>query len=290
MILNEARKQGWIVVNRAADVAKLRDDRPEMERPILSVEEKRRLLVGCYEVSPMLGCMVDLMLKTGMRIGEVCGLKWNDIDFFRKCILIRRTFSHGKIGAVKNRKRGQNVIPMSEGCVALLQNHRALTQLRSEYVFCNQVGKPIDYKNLFKREWKRALLRAGLTRLLETRGMGFHTLRHTMISTLIQRGANPKEIQELARHSDIRLTMDTYGHLFPNRLKTTIQLVDGEDDDKILTPFYPREGSEKTKAFVEQLTTRNKGQNISGRVDSNHRPPAPKAGALPGCATPRLSQ
>jgi integrase len=78
------------------------------------------------------------------------------------------------------------------------------------WVFLSPAGKRWDERNL-RRGWYSCLEKA------EIREVRFHDLRHTFISLLIEQGAHPKYIQEQAGHSSIQVTMDTYGHLFPNR-------------------------------------------------------------------------
>jgi integrase len=76
-------------------------------------------------------------------------------------------------------------------------------------VFPNRVGKPADHNNLYYREYKPLLERAGL----EGEGFTFHALRHTFASALFARGEHPKRVQSLLGHSSITQTMDTYSHL-----------------------------------------------------------------------------
>src|SRR5262249_16425654 len=76
-------------------------------------------------------------------------------------------------------------------------------------VFLSPEGKRWNERNL-RRSWYRCLDRSGI------RKARFHDLRHIFVSLLIQEGAHPKYIQEQAGHSGMQVTMDTYGHLFPN--------------------------------------------------------------------------
>lgn len=76
-----------------------------------------------------------------------------------------------------------------------------------DLVFPNRIGKPLDHNNLYYREYKPLLKRAGLE------GFTFHTLRHTFATALFSRGEHPKRVQSLLGHSSITQTMDTYSHL-----------------------------------------------------------------------------
>jgi integrase len=78
-----------------------------------------------------------------------------------------------------------------------------------DLVFPNRVGKPMDHNNLYYREYKPLLKRAGL----EGEGFTFHALRHTFATALFKRGEHPKKVQALLGHSSITQTMDAYSHL-----------------------------------------------------------------------------
>jgi integrase len=88
----------------------------------------------------------------------------------------------------------------------------------------------LDDRNL-RRAWYRCLEKA------EIRTVRFHDLRHTFVSLLIQQGAHPKYIQEQAGHSSIQVTMDTYGHLFPNRDKGWADKLDDQPGESVLAPL-----------------------------------------------------
>ncbi len=76
-------------------------------------------------------------------------------------------------------------------------------------MFPNSVGKPLDHNNLYHREYKALLKKAGLAE----QGFTFHSLRHTFSTTLFKRGEHPKIVQSLLGHASIVQTMDTYSHL-----------------------------------------------------------------------------
>ena len=84
-------------------------------------------------------------------------------------------------------------------------------------VFTNSVGGPMNWSNFRRRVWKPALSAAGIDSALR-----IHDLRHTAASILIAQGAHPKVVQEHLGHSSIVVTMDRYGHLYPeDRAKVT---------------------------------------------------------------------
>jgi integrase len=160
---------------------------------------------------------------TGMRQGELFGLQWEDIDFEGHQIHVRRALWHGQLGTPKSR-RSRRAIDMPPTLEEALQ--RLSTQKRSEFVFCNERGTPIDADNFRHREFPPALRRAGL------RPVRFHDLRHTYTSLLIAQGAHPKYIQAQLGHASIQTTLDRYGHLMPSvhqaEARKLDQLVFGE--------------------------------------------------------------
>ena len=163
--------------------------------------------------------------------GELLGLKWSDLDLATSRLSIPRALKvtdHGlDFGPPKNNASRRSV-PLSKTAVAALRAHRTrqseerlrLGDLWQDYdlVFPNRVGKPMDHGNLYDREYKPLLQKAGLG----DRGFTFHSLRHTFATELFNQRKRPKIIQSLLGHSSIIQTMDTYSHL-----------LDDVDDDEV---------------------------------------------------------
>jgi integrase len=161
-------------------------------------------------------------VHTGLRQGELLGLKWVDIDLAGRRLSVRRALKvtdHGlDFGPPKNNASRRSV-PLSRTAVAVLRVHRTrqneerlrLGDLWQDHdlVFPNRVGKPMDHGNLYDREYKPLLAKAELG----DEGFTFHSLRHTFATELFHQGKRPKIIQSLLGHSSIVQTMDTYSHL-----------------------------------------------------------------------------
>jgi integrase len=160
-------------------------------------------------------------VHTGLRQGELLGLRWTDVDLDAGKLSVRRSLKiteNGlELGPPKN-KASRRSVPLNKTAVATLRAHRARQseeRLRSPewrdigLVFPNRVGKPINPSNLYHREYKPLLKQAGL----EDEGFTFHSLRHTFASALCNKREYPKVIQSLLGHSSITQTMDTYSHL-----------------------------------------------------------------------------
>lgn len=115
-------------------------------------------------------------------------------------------------------KASRRSVPLNKTAVATLRTHRLRQneeRLRTPkwqdtgLVFPNRVGGPIDHNNLYYREYKVLLERAGLA----GEGFTFHTFRHTFGTALFSKGEHPKVVQSLLGHTSITQTMDIYSHL-----------------------------------------------------------------------------
>jgi integrase len=170
-------------------------------------------------------------LHTGLRQGELLGLKWSDLDGGK--VSVRRSLkitAHGLgFGPPKNTASRRSVT-LNRTAAGALRAHKARQNQERiaarewhdiGLVFPNRVGKPSDPNNLYYREHKPLFKRAGLD------GFTFHALRHTFATALFSRGEHPKRVQSLLGHSSITQTMDTYSHLIDD---LGGDAVDGLDD------------------------------------------------------------
>ena len=158
---------------------------------------------------------------TGLRQGELLGLKWIDVDLAAGKLTVRRSLKVTEDGldfAHPKNKASRRSVPLNKTSVSALRSHRLRQneeRVRSrawcdtDLVFPNHIGGPTDHNNLYYREYKPLLERAGLA----NEGFTFHTLRHTLATTLLMRREHPKVVQSLLGHSSITQTMDTYSHL-----------------------------------------------------------------------------
>jgi integrase len=150
-------------------------------------------------------------LLTGMRQGELLGLKWGDVDWKARQVHVRRSYTCGRFQEPKTRTSRRRV-DVPQVLIAELRQWRLATRYSDEddLVFANSAGLPEDHSNLLKRGFYPALRRAGVRRVR------LHDLRHCYASFLIASNESPTRIQALMGHSSIMVTFDTYRHLFPN--------------------------------------------------------------------------
>ena len=162
-----------------------------------------------------------LALHTGMRQGELLGLKWDDVDLDNATIRVRRTLTrHGgkvALGEPKTRE-SRRTFRLTHKVVEALRSHRTRQleeKLRarvyddSGLVFAGEGGNLINPSNLRNRSFAPLLERADLPQIT------FHDLRHTCASLLFQKNIHPKFVQELLGHANVSITLDTYSHMLP---------------------------------------------------------------------------
>ena len=192
---------------------------PEPEFDFLDFDEAVRLERGA---KGEWAAMITVGLTTGLRLGELLALRWEDVDLVRGRLLVRRAVARGVIGTPKSGKSRE--IPLNEKAAAALKRQR---HLRGELVFCDDAGRMLRKGSCKWPLWS-ACKRAGLRRI------GWHALRHTFASHLVMRRAPLKAVQELLGHSTIEMTM-RYSHLSPDVRKDAVRLLDADPPDNRLT-------------------------------------------------------
>ena len=164
------------------------------------------------------------VLQTGIRCGELIGLKWEDIDFKHKTMNIQRTMSYvyelqeWKTGEPKT-ESGKRVIPLTDEAVNILSNHRKITSIKwNDYVFLNDKGEPI-LGNTYNTSLSYICKKAGLPKV------SMHILRHTFATRCIEGGMKPKTLQVILGHSDVGTTMNLYVHTTEEEKAREIQMI-----------------------------------------------------------------
>jgi integrase len=218
--LSQAVSDGLIPRN-AADVKAPRPAPKEM-RP-LSESEARAFLEVAGETGDRFEALYVLAITTGLRRGELLGLRWDDTDLDRGTLRVGRALvregGRHVVGETKTR-RGRRLVNLTPRTVAALKAHRK-RQLEERVrfaglykdqglIFATNVGTPLNPENLVKRSFKPLLAKAGLPEIR------FHDLRHTCATLLLGRGVHPKIVQELLGHATIAMTLDTYSHYLPS--------------------------------------------------------------------------
>lgn len=226
---------------------KVRVERPEMT--VLDEEQQRSFNRAC--TGHRLEALFVLALASGMRQSEILGLKWQQVKgdhIFVEQRLHARTKNDGQTKTKASTRR----IDLPNFVIEILDAHRermkaeyaARERFRSsgsaskrkdrktvkgpaagslcrpsDYVFVNEVGKPLSGTNLTNRTLK-ALLRAG-----NLPNITFHELRHSHATLLLTMGINPKVVQERLGHESVKTTLDKYGHVLPTTQRQAVELL-----------------------------------------------------------------
>ena len=182
---------------------------PPPEFDFLTFDESNRLLAAAQGEWRT---MITVAVRTGLRLGELLGLSWTDVDLEAGRLFVRRAVARGVVGTPKNGRSRE--VALSQQAAAALAAHPR----RSLLVFSDPEGKMLT-KGATNAPLANALKRAGL------RHIGWHALRHTFASQLVMRGAPVKAVQELLGHSTIEMTM-RYSHLSPDARRDAVSLLD----------------------------------------------------------------
>lgn len=176
-----------------------------------------------------------------MRLGEILGLKWSDINFATGEISIHRSLQripiyegdkivrYEVVELTPKTENSTRTIPLPKGLIAKLKLHKkqqnALILRMGEdfnnrnYVFCNPLGDPIEDKRP-GRHLKKILTELGI------KPIKFHALRHTYATRLFEAGVPPKTVQKLMGHADIETTMNIYTHVMGEQKTDAVDKID----------------------------------------------------------------
>ncbi len=204
-MLNMAASWQRIKVNAIRGVKKLKE--PPGRLRFLSLEEIQKLLACCPPPPHPLRDMVMVALTTGMRRGEILGLRWDYIRLDNRLIILPVT----KNNTVR-------VLPINDTLHSLLLEMPDKTG----YFFGNGNGGHVEN---IKHSFTSACRRAGIT------DFRFHDLRHTYASYLTMRGVYIRALQELLGHKTLAMTQ-RYSHLAPEQLQNAVKLLDGVIGEK----------------------------------------------------------
>lgn len=219
------------------------------ETKFLTVEEEVKFIKECSHYR--YGFAAHFCLKTGLRRGELLGLRWTDINFEKKYISVTQAASRQKpsleekstmqVGDLKN-ESSYRIVPLFDELIPLLKKHQK-EQLKekvkagplyedNDLVFCNQNGKPAEVSR-FYRTVQAIGEKAGIE------GVHPHALRHSYSTRLAENGTDPRWIQLLLGHSSIKMQA-VYTHATVETLIKVVKEIQKKDFPKTgkSQPYY----------------------------------------------------
>lgn len=194
---------------------------------VFTVDEQNQFINAVQD--HRLKALFLLDLGTGLREGEILGLKWSDIDFENCTVSIKRAIKgvtliegtkrhYHLIEQTPKTKNSIRTIPFPENLIPILEKHQLQQKeekikagpayTKNDYVFCTELGLPIDPRNL-RRSYERVLKNNDIPY------KKFHSLRHTFATRLFENNVPLKTVQMLLGHSNINITANIYTHVMP---------------------------------------------------------------------------
>ena len=253
--LDQAVKSGMIGINPALAIVRPKFKRKEMKT---LTDSQVRTLISLVEGSRF-EALFWLAVTTGLRQGELLGLKWADVDWAGRRLGIQRQLQRVRGGLVFSEPKtaaGRRVIALGVASIEKLRKHQKFllnerTEAGSSWqdddmVFPSSIGTPMDPSNVY-HHLKKLLKKSGLP------DFRFHDLRHTAATLMLQQGTHPKVVQERLGHSDISLTLNTYSHVLPGMQDEAAGKM-----DELLTPINVSDELKNLREYNLSYTTQLK--------------------------------
>ena len=257
----------YVVLKRKTENVNLfaEDDAEDVNAKPLTHETYQKLLEQLGKRSKDAILPVQIAYFTGLRLGEVAGLTWQDINLEEQYLTVRRSVRYNgarhktEIGPTKRKK--VRVVDFGDTLAGILktakkEQHKQRFQYgqlyhrnyykevreknRVHYEYYNLDGTqevPMDYTEIFfvclrsdgcleLPSTVETACRSASRKVPELEGFHFHTLRHTYTTNLLSNGAQPKDVQELLGHSDVSTTMNVYAHATREAKRNSARLLD----------------------------------------------------------------
>jgi integrase len=217
-IMALAVRRGWIATNPYKLLTS--DERPkrseQREKHRWSEQDVESLILAAKTLAARPRSRTDwsslltAAVSTGLRLGELLGLQWGDIDLARRELRVRRQWTRMNCYGPTKTEAGKRRLPLSDDLVDLFSElrHSARHSDDEDPVFATRNGTPHGHRNVTRRAFEPAAALAGLN------GVTFHDLRHAFASRMIAGGLGPVTLASLMGHEDIRETLNTYSHVW----------------------------------------------------------------------------
>lgn len=197
---------------------------PRADIHVLTKEEGRKLIAAALKRSRPAWITIVLALGTGMRIAEIFGLEWQNIDLDAGTVRVDKTVITTSKGIViqnaTKTKSSRRTIPIPSWVIDALRRYRLWQKvqdtrygypyMKASWVLSNPEGNPRSPNSFSAHMYKDILRNAGISTKVR-----IHDLRHTHATWLLEAGTNVKVVSERLGHSTCRVTLDTYAHVMP---------------------------------------------------------------------------
>lgn len=197
---------------------------PKTELVILSLEEQRKMENYLLRDFNLISAGIFISLHTGMRIGEICGLSWDDVDLTKQIIKIRHTVARVKNDTEKGTKTklildtpktdaSIREIPISTALIPVLTKLKLISSSGFVISGTNEFTKP----RTFEYHYHKILDKCGIT------SVNFHALRHTFATRCVEVGVDIKSLSEILGHANVGITLNTYVHSSMEMKRTQLE-------------------------------------------------------------------
>lgn len=229
-VLQVGRKRG--LIGTVPEISRVKAPLPKWD--FLTFDEAERLIA---HAEGEWRTMILVALRTGLRRGELLGLRWEDVDLECGRLHVVENYVRGQFKAPKSGKARE--VALSDVAREALLGHR---HTRGERVFCDAQGAPLT-QGVMASQLERMCRLSGL------RTIGWHVLRHTFASHLVMRGVAIRAVQELMGHASIVITQ-RYAHLAPHVSQDAVRLLDAPGErpmaERLAQGQAPNSASERS--------------------------------------------
>ncbi len=193
---------------------------PTVDHKTLVIPDAALVRRIAAELPPHWQAVPLLAAGTGLRPGEVFGLDVADVDFLRRTVRVHQQLNEARQLAPLKTRSSYRTVPLPQVVADELARHLAASSRREGLIFPGAEGNAARL-NTFTVAWRRAV-----AKIDGPAGLRLHDLRHSYASALIQAGESVKTIQNRMGHASAMVTLDVYGHLWPDSEERTRAAVD----------------------------------------------------------------
>ena len=225
-------QDGYIETNpaRGVEIPTPESEEPAKEPDPFTWDERSEFEGVFFDHSNRYYPMIVCGFRTGLRIGELIALKWEDVDFYNRLIMVQRNITRGRETTPKS-TAGKRQVRMTSRLSQVLKDHRHRTKelkLKKgwsempEWVFHNEDGGFLNYGNFIHRVWNKTNKKSELRRRTP------HDMRHTYATLRLSKGDSLAEVSKEMGHGSPDITYRTYYKWMPTESRSDIDELDGE--------------------------------------------------------------